>query len=71
MISRTADKLLNSLIQVTLYWGVGASLRADNLTNIIALVYMWAVFPGLVTVTYMPTILGERRLFIRRARPGS
>ncbi|KAK9826360.1 hypothetical protein WJX81_002047 [Elliptochloris bilobata] len=70
VVSRTADKLLNSLIQVTLYWGVGASLRADNLTNIIALVYMWAVFPGLVTITYMPAILGERRLFIRERSDG-
>lgn len=65
VISRTADKLLNSLIQVSLYWGVGKSLHADNLTNIIALIYMWAVFPGLVTITYMPAILAERRLFIR------
>ena len=65
VISRTADKLLNSLIQVSLYWGVGKSLRADNLTNVIALIYMWAVFPGLVTITYMPAILAERRLFIR------
>ncbi len=70
VVSRTADKLLNSVIQVSLYWGVGASLRADNLTNVIALVYMWAVFPGLVTITYMPAILAERRLFIRCAAQG-
>ncbi len=50
---------------MTLYWGIGNDYKPTNLINISALLYMWAILPGFAALTYVPSLVLERPLFIR------
>ncbi|GIL78523.1 hypothetical protein Vretifemale_7939, partial [Volvox reticuliferus] len=67
---RIADKLLISLIILTLYLGVGDNLAPANLMNITASLFMWALLPAFGAASYVPAIVLERRLFIRERADG-
>ncbi|KAG2427597.1 hypothetical protein HXX76_012251 [Chlamydomonas incerta] len=67
---RIADKLLISLIILTLYLGVGDNFAADNLINIQSSLFMWALLPAFGAASYVPAIVLERRLFVRERADG-
>jgi ATP-binding cassette subfamily G (WHITE) protein 2 len=57
---RIADKLLISLIILTLYLGIGDNFAPDNLINIQSALFMWALLPAFGAASYVPAIvLGE------------
>jgi ATP-binding cassette subfamily G (WHITE) protein 2 len=62
---RILDKLLLSLIIMSLYWKVGANHEPSNLNNITAVLFLWTILPGYAAASYMPTIVMERPLFVR------
>ena len=58
---RIGDKLLISLIILTLYLGIGDNLAPDNLINIQSSLFMWALLPAFGAASYVPAIvLGTR-----------
>ncbi len=58
--ARVADKLLISLVILTLYLGVGDNLKPDNLINVQSALFMWALLPAFGAASYVPAIvLGE------------
>ncbi|KXZ50089.1 hypothetical protein GPECTOR_18g66 [Gonium pectorale] len=67
---RIADKLLISLIILTLYLGIGDNLAPDNLINIQSSLFMWALLPAFGAASYVPAIVLERRLFVRERSDG-
>ncbi|GFR48683.1 hypothetical protein Agub_g10638 [Astrephomene gubernaculifera] len=67
---RIADKLLISLIILTLYLGVGDDLSPGNLINIQSALFMWALLPAFGAASYVPAIVLERRLFVRERADG-
>ena len=62
---RIGDKLIFSLINMALYWGIGSDLSSDNLYNIMAMLFMWTVLPAFGASSYVPSIVLERPLFLR------
>lgn len=52
-----ADKLLISLIILTLYLGVGDNLKPDNLINVQSALFMWALLPAFGAASYVPAIV--------------
>ena len=58
---RIADKLLISLIMLTLYLGIGDNFQPKNLINVQSALFMWALLPAFGAASYVPAIvLGER-----------
>lgn len=64
---RVFDKFTVCILMMTLYWGIGNDYKPTNLINISALLYMWAILPGFAALTYVPSLVLERPLFIRYA----
>ena len=62
---RIFDKFTVCILMMTLYWGIGSDYKPTNLINISALLYMWAILPGFAALTYVPSLVLERPLFIR------
>ena len=54
------------LVIFTLYWKVGKNLDSDNITNIAAVLFMWTTLPAFGAASYVPAIVMERALFVRR-----
>ncbi len=54
---RIGDKLLISLIILTLYLGIGDNLAPDNLINIQSSLFMWALLPAFGAASYVPAIV--------------
>ncbi|EFJ42159.1 hypothetical protein VOLCADRAFT_107413 [Volvox carteri f. nagariensis] len=67
---RIGDKLLISLIILTLYLGVGDNMAPDNLVNVQSSLFMWALLPAFGAASYVPAIVLERRLFVRERSDG-
>jgi len=67
---RVGDKLILSLIIVTLYWGVGRVWRADNYINMAAILFMFVVMPAFSAAAYVPALFLERGLFQRERADG-
>jgi len=67
---RIGDKLIFSLILMSLYWGIGDDLDADNFINISACLFMWCTLPAFGAASYVPAIVLERQLFIRERNDG-
>lgn len=47
---RLADKVLNGLIVLTLYLGIGNDFAVTNTANIVAALFMWITLPGFTAV---------------------
>ena len=62
---RCVDKLFVGLLMLVLYHSIGRILTASNVTNISALLFMWATLPGFTAVTYVSSICAERALLRR------
>ncbi|KAL4428045.1 hypothetical protein ABPG75_002134 [Micractinium tetrahymenae] len=67
---RVADKLIFSLIFMSLFWGIGDNLEANNIPNIAAMLFMWVVLPAYGAASYVPAIVLERPLFVRERNDG-
>ena len=60
---RIMDKLIFSLIILTLYLNVGAAFDAQNVVNMGASLFMWCTLPAFGAASYVPSIvLGESNL---------
>ena len=55
--SRIMDKLIFSLIILTLYLGVGNNFNIDSMVNISASLFMWTTLPASGAAAYMPSIV--------------
>jgi ATP-binding cassette, subfamily G (WHITE), member 2 len=67
---RVGDKIILSLIIVTLYLGVGKIWRADNYINMAAVLFMFVVMPAFSAAAYVPALFLERGLFQRERADG-
>lgn len=57
---RIADKLLISLIILTLYLGKGNQIAPTNIINMQSALFMWCLLPAFGAASYVPAIvLGE------------
>uniref|UniRef100_A0A7S3VU76 ABC transporter domain-containing protein n=1 Tax=Dunaliella tertiolecta TaxID=3047 RepID=A0A7S3VU76_DUNTE len=67
---RIADKILISLLIMTLYLLKGDDTNESNLTNIAAVLFMWVTLPAFGAAAYIPSLVLERSLFIRERADG-
>ncbi|KAI3436016.1 hypothetical protein D9Q98_002073 [Chlorella vulgaris] len=67
---RVADKLIFSLIIMSLFWGIGDELNSTNIPNVTAMLFMWVVLPAFGAASYVPSIVLERPLFVREQSDG-
>ncbi|CAK0754674.1 hypothetical protein CVIRNUC_002316 [Coccomyxa viridis] len=67
---RIMDKLVLSLIVMSLYYQVGANQAPSNVNNLTAVLFLWTILPGYAAASYMPTIVLERPLFVRERNDG-
>ncbi|PNH11011.1 ATP-binding cassette sub-family G member 2 [Tetrabaena socialis] len=70
LLPRIMDKFMIALVVTTLYLGIGDNLAADNITNISAVLFMWSATTGFVAASYIPSLVLERRLFVRERNDG-
>lgn len=62
---RVFDKVVVGFLLVTLYWGIGDDLALTNITNLGAVLFMYAIGPGFTAVSYVPALVLQRQLFLR------
>lgn len=67
---RIGDKLIFSLLIMTLYWSIGDDIDADNFINISSVLFMWSTLPAFGAASYVPSIVLERALFTRERNDG-
>ncbi|MEW5308615.1 MAG: hypothetical protein WDW38_000559 [Sanguina aurantia] len=67
---RIGDKVLISLLIMTLYLNVGKDLSNGNIVNISAVLYMWVTLPAFGAAAYIPSLVLERSLFVRERADG-
>jgi ATP-binding cassette, subfamily G (WHITE), member 2 len=67
---RIMDKLIFSIVILTLYLNIGKKFTADNVVNMGASLFMWCTLPAFGAASYVPSIVLERRLFIRERADG-
>eukprot|EP00798_Chlamydomonas_sp_ICE-L_P008104 gene8104-1350_t len=67
---RLGDKIMTSLIIMTLFWNVGKNFDEDNLVNINGLIFIWNTLPGFSAFGYAPAIFMERGLYARERADG-
>lgn len=67
---RVGDKIILSLIIVTLYLGVGKIWKPDNYINMAAVLFMFVVMPAFSAAAYVPALFLERGLFQRERADG-
>jgi ABC-type multidrug transport system ATPase subunit len=67
---RVGDKIILSLIIVTLYLNIGKNWRADNYINMAAVLFMFVVMPAFSAAAYVPALFLERGLFQRERADG-
>ena len=65
IIPRVFDKVFVAFLMTTLYWGLGSRRSSTNVSNITALLFMWATLPGFTAVSYIPAIVLDKPLFRR------
>jgi ABC-type multidrug transport system ATPase subunit len=67
---RLGDKFIFSLLFLTVYWGIGADLVAENVVNVAGMLLMWVILPAFGAASYIPAIVLERPLFVRERNDG-
>ncbi|EFJ44628.1 hypothetical protein VOLCADRAFT_95021 [Volvox carteri f. nagariensis] len=67
---RIGDKILISLLIMTLYLGIGDEFIESNYVNIAAVLFMWCVLPAFGAAAYVPALVLERNLFTRERNDG-
>ncbi|GLC33334.1 hypothetical protein PLESTB_000344800 [Pleodorina starrii] len=67
---RIGDKILISLLIMTLYLGIGDELTDSNYINIAAVLFMWCTMPAFGAAAYVPALVLERGLFTRERNDG-
>ena len=67
VVPRVFDKVFVAFLMTTLYWGLGNRRSSTNVSNITALLFMWATLPGFTAVSYIPAIVLDKPLFRRQA----
>uniref|UniRef100_A0A7S3VTN2 ABC transporter domain-containing protein n=1 Tax=Dunaliella tertiolecta TaxID=3047 RepID=A0A7S3VTN2_DUNTE len=67
---RVLDKILLSLLIMTLYLLKGDNYDESNYTNIAAMLFMWVTLPAFGAASYIPSLVLERGLFIRERADG-
>lgn len=67
---RIGDKILISLLVMTLYLGIGNDFSTDNYINISAVLFMWCTMPAFGAAAYVPSLVLERGLFVRERADG-
>jgi len=67
---RVMDKLVFAFIILTLYLGIGDDFAPDNIVNITSSLFMWTVLPAFGAASYVPSIVLDRRLFVRERADG-
>ncbi len=58
---RTADKLLVSLIMMTLYWKQGEKMTPGSVSNVTSLLFMWCAHKSMIRVYNLPDYAKHRR----------
>ncbi len=57
---RIGDKIMISLLIMTLYLGIGDEFQDSNYINISAVLFMWCTLPAFGAAAYVPSlVLGE------------
>lgn len=54
------------VVGTQLYWKVGKDLSPSNNINVAAVCFMWCTLPAFGAAAYIPSIVMERPLFVRR-----
>ncbi|GFR47309.1 hypothetical protein Agub_g8996 [Astrephomene gubernaculifera] len=67
---RIGDKILISLLIMTLYLGIGDNFSESNYVNIAAVLFMWCTMPAFGAAAYVPALVLERGLFVRERSDG-
>lgn len=67
---RIGDKLIIGLLMMSLYWGIGRKHDDRSVTNVAAILFMWAAMPAFGASSYVPAITLERKLYIRERADG-
>ncbi|KAL6759459.1 P-loop containing nucleoside triphosphate hydrolase protein [Haematococcus lacustris] len=67
---RIGDKIMVSLLIMTLYLNIGNKFDRNNYTNISAVLFMCAVLPAHGGALYVPSLVLERNLFVRERADG-
>uniref|UniRef100_A0A7S0ULM3 ABC transporter domain-containing protein n=1 Tax=Polytomella parva TaxID=51329 RepID=A0A7S0ULM3_9CHLO len=67
---RIGDKIMVSLLLMTLFLNVGRHFHPDNFMNISAILFMWVVMPAFGAAAYVPSLVLERNLFTRERHDG-
>ncbi|GLI69464.1 hypothetical protein VaNZ11_014081 [Volvox africanus] len=70
LMPRVMDKMMISLLVMTLYLGIGNNLHPDNIINISAVLFMWSATTGFSAAAYVPSLVLERPLFVRERNDG-
>lgn len=65
------DKAILALIITSLYFNVGHNPNNTNISNLTALLFLWAIMPGYTSASYVPTIVLERALYCRYCPPST
>eukprot|EP00240_Pyramimonas_obovata_P000614 CAMPEP_0118936882 /NCGR_PEP_ID=MMETSP1169-20130426/20820_1 /TAXON_ID=36882 /ORGANISM="Pyramimonas obovata, Strain CCMP722" /LENGTH=576 /DNA_ID=CAMNT_0006880313 /DNA_START=154 /DNA_END=1881 /DNA_ORIENTATION=+ len=67
---RLGDKVLFSLILMSLYWGQGGETNVPSMYNTSALLLLLTVLPSYGAAAYVPSLVMERPLFFRERNDG-
>eukprot|EP01025_Chloroclados_australasicus_P041211 TRINITY_DN4350_c0_g1_i1.p1 TRINITY_DN4350_c0_g1~~TRINITY_DN4350_c0_g1_i1.p1 ORF type:complete len:528 (-),score=50.28 TRINITY_DN4350_c0_g1_i1:47-1465(-) len=70
---RLGDKIIMSLVIMSLYWGIGDDFSEGNtaqVPNIAAVLFMWCTLPAFGAASYVPAIVLERPLYVRERNDG-
>ncbi|KXZ47828.1 hypothetical protein GPECTOR_32g440 [Gonium pectorale] len=67
---RIGDKIMISLLIMTLYLGIGDEFVDSNYVNIAAVLFMWCTLPAFGAAAYVPSLVLERNLFTRERNDG-
>ncbi|KAG2450267.1 hypothetical protein HYH02_004778 [Chlamydomonas schloesseri] len=67
---RIGDKIMISLLIMTLYLGIGDEFNDANYVNIAAVLFMWCTLPAFGAAAYVPALVLERNLFTRERNDG-
>eukprot|EP00884_Botryococcus_braunii_P006507 jgi/Botrbrau1/15858/Bobra.40_1s0042.1 len=67
---RIGDKVIFSLLIMSLFWGIGNKLVPNNVINISAVLFMWSTLPAFGAASYVPAIVLERPVFTREISDG-
>lgn len=63
--SHVMDKLVFSLLLMSLFWGIGSNFGAVNVPTQCSVLFLLVGGPAWGAVGYVPNIVGDRTLFIR------